>query len=375
MFDSKSGVSHPTPASKATLINSGGTLARKSSPAAQRIRRGEARTKIRPCAWITQILLWALFALTVYAVTTKLKTPQREDDPFDMDPEPWWEGFIVSRAWAIFLGVFLFLLSLNICCAMVGTTGTSAYLRNICGENEIQDRVQQMRLQRPELQFTAECYHYEERGSGDNKTKVRVVSHRAQEQYVFAGWEDRTAAVEGLHEVQMTKLHLGKQLDFSTPAAQSRYETGFKEFCDGNKTDTHQDFRKVFNVGGFKERMLCVSNGFRTPWMATRAAYALASAMLLNAPYRVWFDLNTGIIRHTVVKRISDDLQEEDDVNEEFQGEGAVFKQPVSVTMDGSMCSTNNCHSNAAECDISGMLTTEKVAKGASPQEAISYLV
>ena len=297
MFESKRAVGHPKTATQAAVVNRRGTI--KSFPGGQRARHGEARMKIRPVAWIMQILLWALFILAVYAVTMKVKKPE-----IDPNPQSTWEVF-PSKGWVIFPIIFLIALSMRTCAAKFAVRGTGGFLRNVCGENEVKDIVQQLRLQRPQLRFNAECYHYEDKGSGDAKHTVKVVTHRARQEYAFTEWEDTTADVEGLDAVNMTKFHLEKKLEFSTPAARSRYVTSYQEFCNQHRMDAHQDFNNIFGLEGFKERLLCVSNDCRSPWMATHAAYVASTMMLMNAPYRAWFDLNTGVVRHTVVKRIN----------------------------------------------------------------------
>lgn len=251
-----------------------------------------------------QILVWALLMLSIWALKVKhSKTKAAADQP------RWWTQFVLSHGWFVlplcFLGVYILYH-----CSMFSTEGTAAFLNNACEESKIKDFVQQMRLQPPALQFTAECYHYEHRTStdaqGNSSTRsVKVVSHQATEGYAFKEWEDKTAAIEGLNEVNMTKVHLSKALEFLTATAEREYEAAFLDFQNRNKMDTHQSYSKPINIEGFKERLLCVSDQFQGHCLATATGYRIATVLLLNVPYRIWFDLCTGVVRLSVVKRIS----------------------------------------------------------------------
>lgn len=132
-----------------------------------------------------------------------------------------------------------------------------------------------------------------------------VVTHTASEEYPFTQWEDATAALSGTDSVTLTKLHLSKELGFLTDAGKQRMVAAYMAFCAAHCFDAFQSYTKELHILGFKERILCLRNVDEAPWWAGSGVYWVASLLMVNVPYRMFLDWNTGIVRHTITKKIA----------------------------------------------------------------------
>lgn len=133
---------------------------------------------------------------------------------------------------------------------------------------------------------------------------MEVVTHTAAESYPFTAWEDATIALSGTDLVPLTKLHLSKELGFLSEAGRDDFVNAYEKFCADNKKDAMQIFTNKYYIPGFKERILCVKEEGKAPWWVGSFGYWTASLLLMNVPYRLLLDWNTGIVRHTMVKNI-----------------------------------------------------------------------
>ncbi|CAM9782720.1 unnamed protein product, partial [Ectocarpus fasciculatus] len=181
----------------------------------------------------------------------------------------------------------------------------------------------QLRTTSPVVLFNARCYHYETQtrtvpvtttnASGYTTTTYRtetytvtVVTHSASEEYSFTRWEDATGPLSGTDSVRLTKLHLSKELGFLTDAAEQRLLAAYGSFCAANRRDLFQDYNKELQLEGFKERIMCFRNVDEAPCWVSSCGYWVASLLLLlNVPYRLCIDWKTGIVRHTITKKIA----------------------------------------------------------------------
>lgn len=133
---------------------------------------------------------------------------------------------------------------------------------------------------------------------------MEVITHHAEENYLFTEWEDTTRPLSGTGIVLLTKLHLSKKLGFLSDSGSHHMNEAYDRFCNENRRDAFQLFANKFFVPGFKERILCRKDEGKAPWWVGSCAYWLASLLLMNVPYRMFLDWNTGIIRHQIVKKI-----------------------------------------------------------------------
>ena len=134
---------------------------------------------------------------------------------------------------------------------------------------------------------------------------ITVVTHTASEDYPFTQWEDATAVLSGTDSVSLTKLHLSKEMDFLTDVAEVQLLAAFDSFCAANVYDRDQSYSKRLNLAGFKERILCLRNVDEVSCWVSSCGYWTASLLLFNVPYRQILDWNTGIVRHTIIKKIA----------------------------------------------------------------------
>ncbi|CAN0289392.1 unnamed protein product, partial [Ectocarpus sp. 12 AP-2014] len=182
----------------------------------------------------------------------------------------------------------------------------------------VQQYVQQLRTTTPVVQFDASCYHYETRtrpgllfSLADSLRRTEtytetVVTHSANEEYHFTHWEDATGPLLGTDSVRLTKLHLSKELGFLTDAAEQQLLAAYGSFCAANRRDVFQTYKKELQLEGFKERIMCFRNVDEAPCWVSSCGYWVASLLLLlNVPYRMCIDWKTGIVRHTIIKKIA----------------------------------------------------------------------
>lgn len=134
---------------------------------------------------------------------------------------------------------------------------------------------------------------------------VNVTTHQASEDYSFTRWEDATAVLSGTDSVELTKLHLSKELGFLTDDGETQMLAAYNAFCAAHNFDVLQSYRKDLRITNFKERILCLSNVGQVPWWVSTLWYWVASVLLMNLPYRQYLDWITGIIRHTITKKIA----------------------------------------------------------------------
>lgn len=275
-----------------------------------RAERGEGRMKIRPMSWVTQLAVWALLLGTLISlgrfreVQRKNKGLRIYDD--DYQDEPSLPLIIFGM---FFAGTFLFVYG-----PMCLDAGTRHFVANLDQELNVQEYIQQLRASTPVIYFTASCYHYETRtrtvpdGKGGTKTEsylATVVTHSANEKYPFTQCEDATAVLSGADSVTLTKLHLSKEVGFLTDAGEQRYDVAYNLFCAANCRDVFQSYDRYLSIPGFKKRVLCVRNVDKIPIWVGSCCYGIASLLLLNVPYRMLLDWNTGIVRHTITKKIA----------------------------------------------------------------------
>ena len=141
--------------------------------------------------------------------------------------------------------------------------------------------------------------------SSESYTKT-VTTHTASEDFPFTRWEDATTAVlSGADSVSLTKLHLSRELGFLTDVAEQRLLAAYNFFCAANCSDAYQSYNKELLIAGFKERILCLRNVDEVPCWVGSGWYWIATLLLLNVPYRQFLDWNTGVVRHTIAKKIA----------------------------------------------------------------------
>lgn len=109
----------------------------------------------------------------------------------------------------------------------------------------------------------------------------------------------------GTDSVKLTKLHLSKQLGFLTDTGEQRMLAAYDSFCADHCSDELQSYTRELLILGFKERILCLRNVDEVPWWVGSCVYWVASLLLVNVPYRQFLDWNTGVVRHTITKKIS----------------------------------------------------------------------
>lgn len=132
-----------------------------------------------------------------------------------------------------------------------------------------------------------------------------VVTHSASAEYPFTQWEDATAALSGTDSVRLTKLHLSKELGFLTDAGEQQMRAAYSAFCRAHNFDVCQSYTQDLHILGFKARILCLRNVDESPWWVGSCVYWIASLLMANVPYRMFLDWNTGVVRHTITKKIA----------------------------------------------------------------------
>ena len=283
-----------------------------------RAKHREGRLKIRICSWLVQLSMWTLFVVAIiavlrYATREKKQTGQSRDydsRTSDLQTQAYFHV-------ALFL-FFYFVVYLWGCMA----AGTHKFVGSVDREVNVQQYVEHLRCKAPAVHFYARCYHDERRtrqvaiterhANGETHTRYEtetytelVVTHTATEEYMFERWEDATPVLPGTDEVKLTKLHLSKELGFMSDESRDKFFADFNAFCAENCFDRYQDFTRKMTIEGFKEHVLCFRNASESPWWVSSGGYWVASILLMNVPYRVLLDWQTGIVRHTITKKIS----------------------------------------------------------------------
>lgn len=233
-----------------------GALSRAGAKTVTRHRaeHGEARVKLRFWALVLQIAVWVMFLGLVIAVPRHRALERKAASSWQYERID--TGHLAAWLFAIFLPI-MYLAYLY----FSTQAGTAAFVANVDRELNVQQYVQQLRDAEPKITFNATCFHYESRtrrvGDRTETYQEMVVTYSASKQYLFTTWEDATGELTGTDEVNLTKLHLKKELGFLSETSKDRFFADYEVFCEGNKRDVHQMFSWNMDLSGFKARLLC----------------------------------------------------------------------------------------------------------------------
>jgi len=135
--------------------------------------------------------------------------------------------------------VYLIYLIWSCCC-----NSATRYIKNLTPLNEFFDNIKMSIKADPIIVFHIQCYHYKTSGTGKNKKKRRVNTHRATQSFNFSKWEDRSPPAETLHFLSvllLTRLHTSKTISYS-PRAKRELDSQQISFLSMNKRDTSYDY-------------------------------------------------------------------------------------------------------------------------------------
>ena len=219
---------------------------------------------------------------------------------------------------------------------------TSKYLYWILSETEFASYVKELQSAKPEIRWTIQNYHYEERRTRDKdgKEKVerkRVNTHRAQAYYDIQGFLDETLSPEQtlamfhlLYDGEHEDLEANKKksrrifllcempLEYHAIDDQEeqrlfgRRETFFRE----NTRDTHQDKKSEHLISCHHKSHVMVilkegtDDSRARPWWMSYWFYAICTVFLMSVPFRVFFFSQCAKIQWEVLKHFSHKQEE-----------------------------------------------------------------
>jgi TMEM151 family len=222
---------------------------------------------------------------------------------------------------------------------------THRYLSNsIRGLEGVEAYIEQLRAEKPDVQWKVRCYHYElpwwlgpfvaiadltRRKGGassaggvddyDEQNRLssswcsrRVVTKQSSAAYQFSHCEDKTIAgvwkpapVADWEPPPFTKLLLSVLLVLPDSKARDDYMKQQSQFVtDHGQGDHYAEFSTSIHVNGFKPRLLAVRPASRKVFAQQRVVYWICTLLGLTVPFRMWFSDNCDEIRVTVVKEL-----------------------------------------------------------------------
>ena len=214
---------------------------------------------------------------------------------------------------------------------------TSKYLSWILSETEFASYVKELQSAKPEITWTIQNYHYEERRTRDKDGKEqverkRVNTHRAQAHYDIQGFSDETLSPEQM----LAMFHLmydGEHEDLEANKKKSRRifllcemplvfhpiddheeqrlfglrETFFRE----NTRDTYQDKKSEHRISCYhKDHVMVIlkegtDDSRARPWWMSYWFYAICTVFLMSVPFRVFFFSQCAKTSWEVLKHFS----------------------------------------------------------------------
>ncbi|CAE7257438.1 Tnks [Symbiodinium sp. CCMP2592] len=213
---------------------------------------------------------------------------------------------------------------------------TSKYLSYIFSETEFQSYVKEVQAAKPQIRWTIQNYHWEEKGKRDkNVERRRVNTHRAEAHYDINGFVDETLSPEQM----IAMFHLvydGDNQDLEANKAnpksfrifllcempleyhpfddqeEQRLNATREAFYTENTRDTHQDksSANLIDFGGYRTHIMVVlrentDDSDARPWWMHYWVYLICTICLMSVPYRYYFFSQCKKARWEVLKHFS----------------------------------------------------------------------
>ena len=115
-------------------------------------------------------------------------------------------------------GMFMVIL---ICCAVCSANMSRAvkFAENVIEPKEIRDIIGKLKKERPIETWSISCYHYESRGSGKKRRRVKVTTHTATKQFRYKEWQDKSPAETALDFVKhfhLNRVQFQTEFDYTS---------------------------------------------------------------------------------------------------------------------------------------------------------------
>lgn len=124
-----------------------------------------------------------------------------------------------------------------------------------------------------------ECYHYVTTGSGKNKKRKKVVTHRAYHSYRIHNYRDESDLLTTMlyfKDTDIFRLDMKKAFKM-TPEFERAYEPFKNNWVARNTRDTHQSFTEREYVDGYQDKVLVTNlpEGTTLPWYASSCSMCM----------------------------------------------------------------------------------------------------
>lgn len=214
----------------------------------------------------------------------------------------------VLDRWFLILTALLYLMESYMC-------STRRFLANAISDTKLEDYIETLRQQSPQITWKVRCFHYEP--SIILRGQKRVVTSTQTKSYDFFKSLDKT--VVGIWKRAMfdnapfTKLVLNKLVILANAKSRQDYQKQQAAFVtEHGQGDEFAEFSTEINIPDFRPRLLAeraVPGVYSTK--VFRLVYFWIFTLLgLTVPFRMWFADHCDEIRVTVVKELyADDPQ------------------------------------------------------------------
>ena len=153
----------------------------------------------------------------------------------------------------------------------------------------------------PEYRWSIQCYHYVTTGSGKNRKRKRVNTHRAVLEDILPCADLSDKFVPDTQN-RFVQVRTALKMDF----AASNYLQRFEAWKQHHWRDTHADFGHTESLGKPGEDFLAVWVLGDGSWRASPDMLRCLNVVGLGMFYRVWIEMQTRIHEAPYLKKAKD---------------------------------------------------------------------
>jgi len=178
-----------------------------------------------------------------------------------------------------------------------------------------------MKNRNPNITIEAVCYHYYtvhsqetivKKENGQDKVEVRnttrqekIITHRDSESIQYKSCREVSENFF-VGKFPITQLYFKVISDYENGESQMRILEQKNNFFNRNRNrDMYMDNHENLHLEGFTSKMLLFNDKVEQAPLLSSKIYIVATFIMLNWPYQIWFDSTCAYKSFTFIKRLT----------------------------------------------------------------------